>query len=329
MKSKHIIKIENEEQWHELRRNHIGGSEVAALFDKSPYTTVNQMYHEKRGHYINDIDSPLMMFGRDLEPIIAKYFSQEFHWELVKCEEYHIHPEHRGLGATLDYYIVESENGLGILEIKNVQSFSPGWTDTRAPDYIELQLQHQLLVVNAARVANNMEPFKWGCIGSLHAGNPEDLRIMMREPDKKIHDLIVYKAKQFWKDVDEGKEPAIFDAKDYQFVGEMFKQAKKVDEEQIDFTNDKDMEKMLLNYEELSFKERKIKKEKDQIKATVMAKLMDFNKDGNTAHLIANCNYRKAELKVIQVNRKPQPAKTTEQIRFSVKTSDSIEGVAV
>jgi len=224
-----IIPIDQQKDpagWHALRRKHIGASDVAALFGcGNSYTpTLNELYHDKRGNLPPESGRNLLaMLGKAMEPVVAYIVTDVHNWKLEPCQFYHEHPEHPALGCTLDYYIVESEHGPGIMEIKNVQQWTPGWTQYRAPDHIELQVQHQFLVTNAARIAEGLKPFTWGCIASMHAGNPEDIRIMLRKPDPKVHAHIIERTSRFMADVAAGKEPPILGSEDYDHINGLFK----------------------------------------------------------------------------------------------------------
>lgn len=221
-----IDQINRPDEWHELRRKRLGASDCAALFDcGNSYTpTLNELYHEKRGNLPPDTGLNLLArLGKAMEPFIAFVVSDIEGWRLEPCQLYHEHPEYPFLGCTLDYFVVESEHGPGIMEIKNVQQFSPDWTQSRAPDHVELQIQHQFLVTNAARIKEGMKPFTWGCIASMHSGNPEDIRVMLRKPDPKIHKHIIERGKRFMDDVANGKEPPIMGSKDYAHINDLFK----------------------------------------------------------------------------------------------------------
>lgn len=216
----------DEKGWLDLRRKYIGASDVAALFNcGNSYTpTLNELYHEKRGNLPPESGRNLLaMLGKAMEPVVAYIVTDVHNWKLEPCRFYHVHPEHPALGCTLDYYIVESEHGPGLMEIKNVQQWTPGWTQNRAPDHIELQVQQQFLVTNAARIAEGLKPFTWGCIASMHAGNPEDIRIMLRKPDPKVHAHIIERSTRFMADVAAGKEPPILGSEDYAHINDLFK----------------------------------------------------------------------------------------------------------
>lgn len=322
-----IIPIENDDQWHTLRSQTIGGSEVGIVMGCSPYGTKNELYHIKKGNFQPDFEgSKLMQWGQAFEPVIATLISGEHYWDLKHCRDYHIHPDYPYLGATLDYYVVESEHGPGILEIKNVSTFSPDWTKARAPKHVELQMQHQFFVVNAARAAAGLPVFRWGAIGSLHAGNPEDVRIMHRKPDPKIHEHIVKACSGFWSDIEEGKEPDLIDHKEYDHIQEMFKQAEPEPDEPelIDKRGDAALENLIIEYEQAKYEAAEAKRKQDNYKAKILHALMAIDNDGVTKRMAARTDHYGVETKLIEVNRKPQPARTSTQLRFTIRQAEDM-----
>lgn len=316
-----IVNIENDDHWHALRSKAIGGSECGIVFGVSPYGTRNELFHVKRGNYNGDLeDSPLMKWGRYMESTIAAFISSENHWELVPCKEYHTHPKYPFLGATLDYHVLKSEHGPGIMEVKNVCEFSPGWGREAAPAYIELQMQHQFLVVNAIRAELGLNPYKWGCIASMHKGNPVDTRIMYREPNPKVHEHIIKECSKFWKEVEENREPDLIGDKEYAHISEMFKQAEVIeDAELLDLRGDDSLDDIVSQYEESRLEAIKAKKRQDEAKAKIMKALMDISPEGATKALAAKTNTYGIEIKLIDVVRKAQEERTSTQLRFKVR----------
>ena len=96
------IAFENQADWHALRRKTVGGSEVAALFNCSPYLTLNELYHLKRGNLRDGHDNPFTRFGKRMEPIIAELVEDEMGWRLRQRDVHLYHDDHPCLGATLD-----------------------------------------------------------------------------------------------------------------------------------------------------------------------------------------------------------------------------------
>lgn len=319
-----ITPIKDDEHWHKLRKQTIGASECGIVFGSSPYGTLNELYHVKKGNFNPNFESKLMAWGQAMEPVIATFISGENYWDLQHCRDYHQHPDHPHLGATLDYYVVQSEHGPGILEIKNVSTFSPNWTNGRAPAHVELQLQHQFLVVNAARKAAGLDTFKWGCIGSMHSGNPEDIRIMHRKPDPKVHEHIIKKCGEFWADLEAGNEPDLVGHKEYEHLAEMFKYAEVVEDEPelIDKGEDPILDDLIMKHEQAKFDKTKADHEQKDAKARILHHLMLIDNEGVVKKGAARTNNYAVETKVIEVNRKPQPAKKSTQLRFTIREVD-------
>ncbi len=107
--------IESEEHWHRLRAQNIGGSEVAALFDCSPYVTAFSLHHRKAGNVTeNNAGNSRTNWGKRPEPAIAEGVAEEMRWVLRKSREYHTHDQIKGWGCTVDYDVIDHKDGPGI-----------------------------------------------------------------------------------------------------------------------------------------------------------------------------------------------------------------------
>lgn len=273
-----ITQIKDEAHWRELRAAHIGASEIATLFSESPYLTPNQLFHMKRGNLGDVEESPLMRFGQLMEPVVAALIVEHYQWDMVKCQEYHEHPEFPWLGCTLDYYCTHPEHGPGIVQIKNVQNFAPGWTQSRAPTHVELQVQHELFVTNAARLAAGKEPFRWTAIGSMHAGNPEDIRVFFREQDKKVTDHIVNRSRKFWEDMKANNEPPLLGGQDYEHIVDLFKSAEDLPPEFKDFRGNGVFEMWAFEYVTAGMERLSAEKRQKEMKTRILHAMLDTTK---------------------------------------------------
>jgi predicted phage-related endonuclease len=194
------------DEWHALRSRHIGGSEVAALFDLAPEDTPGYarsrfaLWHIKAGNAPPAlVDNPRVSWGLRLEAVIAEAAAMENHWSVQKGGYVSdIHCE--GLGCTLDFVIDydPAEKGPGALEIKNVDWLvhKRSW-DTEPPPHILLQHQHQLAATG----------YSWGAVCCLVGGN--DLRVYRYKRNDKIIDGIRKRVAEFWRSIDEGREPPV------------------------------------------------------------------------------------------------------------------------
>ena len=193
------VPIDDENHWRTLRRNHVGASEVSALFSISPWVTRWQLYQIKRGALPDVIESTAMTQGRHFEPAVAAYAAEKFAINLRKVRRYLSDPDTR-MGASVDY----EQYGDGSLiptELK-FSLWGDGWDWegdelTEAPEYYVLQVQHQLACMpNAPH-------------GQLIAFTGGDLKRMIIPRSERLITAIKAAVWSFWQDVDAGKEPPV------------------------------------------------------------------------------------------------------------------------
>jgi predicted phage-related endonuclease len=194
-------------EWHALRARHVGGSEIAALFDLASEDTPNYLrsrfalWHIKSGRVPEPkVDNPRADWGLMLEVAIAAGAAKANNWSIRKggYVEDNTCP---GLGCTLDFIIDEDpeEEGPGDLEIKNVDWMvhKRSWTGDEPPPHILLQHQHQLAATGHT----------WGAVVALVGGN--DLRTYRYKARPKLIEDIRRRVREFWASIDAGKEPPV------------------------------------------------------------------------------------------------------------------------
>lgn len=210
-----VFNVESQEAWLKLREENIGASEVAALFNLSPYTTLFQLWHLKKKNVLApDFNSERIKWGTRLESAIAMGIAEDKGWQIRKVHRYLTHDKIPGMGASLDYEIVNHPDGAGCLEIKNTDSlvFKKGWWqghELEAPIHIELQLQHQLAVTGRS----------WGAIGVLSGGN--ESHVIIRPRHDEIIEKIELAVIRFWQSIQHNIEPEPFNEKDYETVNQL------------------------------------------------------------------------------------------------------------
>jgi len=151
-----VIPIENDAHWHKLRSENIGGSECAALWGLSPYTTRYVLWNLKaRLLPPEDLsDNERVLAGIFLEPAVAAWASKKWGVELRKFSGYVVHESVKGMGCTPDYI---DRNATILVQIKCVDGLvfrkeweADGETITQAPMHILLQVQHELACTGMA-----------------------------------------------------------------------------------------------------------------------------------------------------------------------------------
>ncbi|MBT1536036.1 YqaJ viral recombinase family protein [Ralstonia solanacearum] len=148
------------EDWLAVRRTGIGGSDAAAAVGLNPYKSQLELWLEKVGR---DTDLPKpdptdaaepVYWGALLEPIVAAAYTQQTGRRVRKVNAVLRHPTVPFMLANLDREVIGVPD-VQILECKTAGEWgSRGWQGG-PPDYVILQVQHQLAVTGkqAADVA--------------------------------------------------------------------------------------------------------------------------------------------------------------------------------
>lgn len=195
-----LITPTDETHWLAMRLDNLNSTDMSALFGMSPYATKFDLWHRKRNRQSVDVeDNERMKWGRRLESAIAHGIGEDRGWTVRPLKDYACDPELR-IGASFDFEIIGDPRGPGVLEIKNVDGlqFMRQWSDGEAPAHIEIQLQHQLTV---------LEPlgYKWGAIAALVGGNTP--YILERDYDPAVGAALRSEAAKFWASIDANEPP--------------------------------------------------------------------------------------------------------------------------
>jgi putative phage-type endonuclease len=210
------IKITSPEQWHELRAQHIGGSEVAALFGENPYLSRYELWHRKAGTLAApDLSANERVFwGTVLEPAVAEGVARKTGWSVRKVRRYFSRRPELGLGGSLDYEIVANDRGPGVLEIKTADWLVVrDWEGGQPPLSYELQLQSYFACTGRA----------WGAMAVLVGGN--DLKLFTYERRPKTIATIEAEVAAFWRQIEEGTPPSPDFERDAETVAKVYGRA--------------------------------------------------------------------------------------------------------
>lgn len=223
------IPYSTQDEWHAIRAKHIGGSEVAALFNAfekpdgtiayyslfedvpegleligcvSPYCSGVRLWHEKKGTIERkQVDTDPMKAGRHFESGIARWTQEDNpEWDIRKVKDYIGHATIDGMGASLDYEIWNHPSGHTAMDCKLTGQHicRSKWQEGGAvPMHIELQLQHQMACTG----------FQHGLVAvcaGLQAPRAVDVP---RDEDviKMCEDAVI----ACWEAIEAGKEPDI------------------------------------------------------------------------------------------------------------------------
>ena len=146
------------QQWLSVRQGGIGSSDAAAAVGLCPYKSQLELWMEKTGRTPAEDAPPGMddprSWGTLLEPYVAVAYSQQTDRKVRKVNAVLQHPTFPYMLANIDREVVGCPD-VQILECKTAGEWgSKLWRDG-VPEYIQLQVQHQLAVTNqqAADVA--------------------------------------------------------------------------------------------------------------------------------------------------------------------------------
>ncbi|AXW10009.1 endonuclease [Ralstonia solanacearum] len=146
--------------WLEVRKTGIGSSDAAAAVGLNPYKSQMELWLEKTGRDAelpkpdpNDTTEPVY-WGTLLEPIVAAAYTQQTGHRVRKVNAVLRHPAIHFMLANLDREVIGVPD-VQILECKTAGLFGARHWQDGVPEYVVLQVQHQLAVTgkDAADVA--------------------------------------------------------------------------------------------------------------------------------------------------------------------------------
>lgn len=142
------IYVSEEEQWIELRRKGIGGSDAGAVCGVNPWKSPVQVWLDKTGRSTEFEDNERMMWGRKLEDVVADHFAEVNGIKIRRNNAVLIHPEIPYMLANIDREIVGEK---ALLEVKTAGAHTlKTWESDGAPASYQLQVQHYMAVTGYA-----------------------------------------------------------------------------------------------------------------------------------------------------------------------------------
>jgi len=137
------------EQWLELRRQGIGGSDAAAIVGLDRYRSAFDVYAEKIGLKPEQPDNEAMRQGRDLEQYVAERFMEATGKKVRRRNAMLQHPEHPFMLANIDRWVIGENAGLECktTSVLNRTKFSQG----EFPPNYYVQCMHYMAVTGAER----------------------------------------------------------------------------------------------------------------------------------------------------------------------------------
>lgn len=192
------------DNWYDWRKKGLGASDAPIVMGVSPWTTPHQLWEYKTGRAQKPEGNWATRRGNELEPKARATLelTVNMNFPAILCE----HPEFSFMRASLDGY--NAENKI-VLEIK-----CPGLEDHEKaargeiPEKYYPQLQHQLFVTGGEKAFY----YSYMEIANSYTGYLVEVF-----PDKEYMKTLFKKMCEFWKCVQEDKEPELTD-KDYKTI---------------------------------------------------------------------------------------------------------------
>ncbi|MDO5818003.1 MAG: YqaJ viral recombinase family protein [Eubacteriales bacterium] len=247
------------EEWLQLRRKGIGGSDASVIMGKNPYRSILQLWEEKTGKLpVTDDGNEYTYWGNVMEPIIRKEFMNRTGLKVRQKHAMIFHKDYPYLFADVDGIVTDERGEKCIFEAKTASQYkAEQWEDGVPEEYI-LQVQHYLEVCGMDKAY----------IAALIGGNKFIFHTIYRD-DELIRNLIS-REKEFWEGcVLTGTEPVMDDSdatRDYL-------NQKYSDPIEGSIQLQEDMKSVLAKYQDVDYKVKELEKQKtglaNQIKAAM------------------------------------------------------------
>lgn len=197
-----LVDYGNREDWLMARNQGVGASESAALFGISPWETPYSLWAKKTGRVEEDGPSgEWIRWGSLLEgPIASRY--QELTGRIVEqAGQYAVaqHPTISCMRATPDRFVTLAPDRTpdGLLQIKNTNAFNGHDWDDGPPDFIQVQVQHEMACTGRS----------WASVAVL-IGGAEFRHFDVERNDSFITELEA-QCQWFWEFVQSDQPPPI------------------------------------------------------------------------------------------------------------------------
>ena len=183
------ISYSNEQEWLNIRKKGIGGSDAGAIMGKNKYKNIIDVWNDKTGRVNEKCTSPAAQRGKDLEKnIFYSYKIDNPDKDILEVNKMYVHPKYDFIRANLDGEIVY-EGKKGILEIKTTtinkwNKYIKEWQNNIPETYL-YQILHYFLVTGY-EYAVLVAEIKFECFKNENS-TPFDL-------DKRLQTIVVNRA---------------------------------------------------------------------------------------------------------------------------------------
>ena len=186
----------------------VGGSDVAAIFGVSPWTTPLELWLIKKGRIKppEKSNANQLQMGHLLEPIAAYWYEQKSGNAVTEDTNLYQHADHPYALANFDCRFTRASDGEpGILECKSCTYHKASdWAEDAIPLYYELQLRFYLAVADV----------DIGAFSAVWGNNPDnDLAMPEIVRDRAKEDIIFERLEEWIWSLENDKPPTMQDVK--------------------------------------------------------------------------------------------------------------------
>jgi hypothetical protein len=178
----------------------VSASQIAGIYNRSPWETRWSLWHWFRNSVEIAADNSRTDFGKFCEPFIMAQVQERLRLE-VQHNAAGEYKRKGSLGCSRDARIFDPTRGEGIIQAKTCarQIWKETYTDSLCPPHIEMQLQCEMAVHDAA----------WGIVAVM-IGQNDQLFLYERQPNKELQARMEDEARAFLDSVAAGQEPSPF-----------------------------------------------------------------------------------------------------------------------
>ena len=184
------------EQWLELRRKGVCGSDASIVLGLNPYRSILHLWKDKTGLLpIEENGNEYTYFGHVMEPVIKKEFTKRTGLKVRAKNAVLQSTEHEFMLADVDGLVKEADGSISVFEAKTASEFKKGIWEKGIPEEYMAQVQHYLCVTG----------LKKAYVCAIAGGNSFFCHEVFR--DEAYINLLVRKEKEFWDCVQENRLP--------------------------------------------------------------------------------------------------------------------------
>ena len=253
------------DEWLAVRKGGIGSSDAAAAAGLCPYKSSLELWMEKTGrssgYQTTGQDDPTY-WGTLLEPYVATVYTERTGRKVRRLNAVLQHPTFNYMLANIDREVIGCPD-VQILECKTAGEFgSRLWRDG-VPEYVQLQVQHQLAVTGKAAAD----------VAVLLCGQKLEIHRIERDDDL-IARLILLETK-FWESVEQDIEPP---ADGSESSARALRQLYRGNDTSLDFTGNESLGQAFDSLMELKTEVEAKVQEAEQLKQTIQQAMGDASK---------------------------------------------------